>query len=467
MAENSEPRSWLEPSAANALRLVLIAGLILTLAANMPGHLSYDSVIALVEGSTGVRQSWAPAAYAWILGRFDDAIAGTGLYVTASSALLFLSLLALAPLRPRTTWAAPILAAFLIVTPQLMIYQGIVWKDVLFANLSVAAFVALATAARDWSDRRRWGVLAFALAALSLAALVRQQGLIMAVLAAVGLGWTAWGHGWRRALVWGFGGFAAVCVLAFSFNAAIQPREQTMKMRPDAAQRILQHYDILGAKAHDPSLPLDLIARADPAKAAMISANAQRAYSPERVEKMDVVPGLGPAFWQSPDDAIEGQWKEIVLEHPGDYLAHRFDVFTWVLATPVLERCLPMHVGVAGPDDMLKALKLQPGVDAEDEAIDAFGRRFYGTPVLSHLTFAAIAVLSGLALLIRREPPDIMIAAMLVGAVGFAASFFFLSVACDYRYLYILDLAAIAGLLYLAADPPVAALIGLVRRREP
>ena len=44
-------------------------------------------------------------------------------------------------------------------------------------------------------------------------------------------------------------------------------------------------------------------------------------------------------------------------------------------------------------------------------------------------------------------------AAFMAGALAFAASFFVISIACDYRYLYLLDVAGITGVLYLAADP--------------
>jgi tellurite resistance protein TehA-like permease len=43
--------------------------------------------------------------------------------------------------------------------------------------------------------------------------------------------------------------------------------------------------------------------------------------------------------------------------------------------------------------------------------------------------------------------------AMLAGIFLFAASFFFISIACDYRYLYGIDLAAMVTLFYLALDP--------------
>jgi len=45
-------------------------------------------------------------------------------------------------------------------------------------------------------------------------------------------------------------------------------------------------------------------------------------------------------------------------------------------------------------------------------------------------------------------------AALQLSGVAFAASFFIISIACDYRYLYFTDLAALAGLVYAAVDPP-------------
>jgi hypothetical protein len=44
-------------------------------------------------------------------------------------------------------------------------------------------------------------------------------------------------------------------------------------------------------------------------------------------------------------------------------------------------------------------------------------------------------------------------AGLMVGVLGFAGTFLVVSIACDYRYLYALDLAAITGALYLAVDP--------------
>ncbi|MDB5425041.1 MAG: hypothetical protein JWQ29_2457, partial [Phenylobacterium sp.] len=199
--------------AAAAYRIVVAGGLLLVLAANLPGHMTLDSVVAMIEGRTGVRQTWAPAVSSWILGLFDGLVAGTGLYVTATAALLFLSLMSLPGLRPRTTWLAVGLPALAILTPQVLIYQGIVWRDVLFANLAITGFICLAHAAKRWSERPVLPLLG-ALCCLALAALVRQNGLILVVFAAGVLAWTARGGGRRASLAWGLGSLAVAGVLA-------------------------------------------------------------------------------------------------------------------------------------------------------------------------------------------------------------------------------------------------------------
>ena len=72
---------------------------------------------------------------------------------------------------------------------------------------------------------------------------------------------------------------------------------------------------------------------------------------------------------------------------------------------------------------------------------------------MSHLAFAALALVVGVVLLIRRDPADLVIAALLAGTLAFAATYLLISIACDYRYLYALDIAAITGALYFLLDP--------------
>ncbi|RAK59982.1 hypothetical protein DJ021_09290 [Phenylobacterium hankyongense] len=439
--------------AAMAFRLVLVAGLLLSLAANLPGHLSVDSVIALEEARTGVRQTWAPAVSSWLLGLFDGIVAGTGLYVTASAALLFLSLASLTRLRTRASWAAPLLALGVVLTPQVLIYQGIVWRDVLFANLAIAGFIFIAHAARDWEVRRPVVALAAAWLCLALAALVRQNGVILVVAAAVVLAWTARGRGWRSSLAWGLGGLAATLLLAAAINHVAQPPEVPAKLRPNAAALILQHYDIIGAKAHHPALRFTVIDRAAPAAGQILEQQAPKFYSAARIDPLDQDDLVRRTLWHVPDQVMSAQWREVILHEPAAYLLHRADVFRWVLLTPHLDQCLPVTVGVAGPPEMMANLEMVTGIEPQDQALGDYAARFYATPVYSHLTWVLVALAVSGLLLLRRDPADWVIVALEAGALLFVASFFVISVACDYRYLYLLDLAAMTGVLYLALDP--------------
>lgn len=440
--------------AGAVFRSVMLAGLLLSLAANVPGQLSVDSVVALTEARSGVRQTWAPAASSWLLKPFDHLVAGTGLYVTASAALLFLSLMSLSGLRPRARWWAPVLGVALILTPQLLVYQGIVWRDVLFANLTIAGFVMLAHAARGWSQGGRLAPVAGAVACLALAAIVRQNGAVMALAAAAVLAWTARAGGWRASLRWGLGTLVAIALLAVGLDRAAQPPQTSPKLRLNSAALILEHYDIVGAKVRAPKLRFKEIAKADPAAAALLEDQAPAVYSAARVDTLDANDAYRRTLWHVPDAAMQAQWLRIVTHYPGAYLRHRLGVFHWTLLTPDLQRCLPVTVGVTGPSALLKDLDVQTGIEPQDVGVGKYARAFYGTPVFSHLTWALVALAMIVWLLRRRDPADWAMIGLLGGTLAFTASFFAISVACDYRYLYLLDLAAMTGALYVALDPP-------------
>lgn len=445
-----------ETLATTAFRWALWGGLLLMLGANLPGHLSFDSVTQLHEGRAGVRETWAPATMSWILGRFDALVPGTGLYVVASAVTLFASLLALRGLRPRLSWLAPAVALAMVLTPAFLVYQAIVWKDVLFANLAVAGFVCLAHAAQRWGDPRgRLAPLLLALLLLSVGALVRQNGAVAVLMAAVALAWTARGGGARAVVAWGLGFLAASLLLSQAIGLAVQPPGASPRQATRIGVRVLQHYDIIGAVAHAPSLPLDALTAAAPQTAAVVRAEAPGAYSPVRVEAIDRAPTLGRALWRAPDAVVAGQWREIVTHHPGVYLRHRLDVFRQVFLTPDIEACLPVFTGVTAIPGKLDDLQIRAGERPQDQMLAAYAARFFHTPLYSHLTYALVALgLIGF-LVWRGDPADMVVAALLLAALGFAASFLLISVACDYRYLYFLDVAAMTGSLYVALDPSV------------
>jgi hypothetical protein len=218
--------------------------------------------------------------------------------------------------------------------------------------------------------------------------------------------------------------------------------------------RVLQGYDLLGAVALDPAFPLTAVTRAAPAAAATLRGLAPRYYSPERIDFADAQPQIAAALLAAPASALAADWRALILRHPLLYLRERTAVFAWVFLTPEIERCIPVCLGVQGPTDVLDDLGMEYRWSGQDDRLLAYDRAFLHTPVYSHLAYALLALGVGLVLLLRRDRADAAMIALMASALGFAASFFAISIACDFRYLYFLDLAAMTGLIYVAVDPP-------------
>ena len=440
-------------------RAVLILGFLVMLAANMPGHLSLDSVMQLYEGRHHVRLTWAPAVYAVVLGVFDHFVPGTALYLVASGAVAFGALLALRKLRPTMSWLGPLAALLAVLSPSLLIYQGIVWKDVLFANLAVAAFVLLAHIAKVWSrPGRPWLALVGLILMFALAAQVRQNGLIAAAVAAIVMAWTARNEGWPSVLSWSVGGLIAVVLVSVGMGLASQPPGAGPDKASQRGILVLQRYDIIGTTAQDKTLVLEDIQSVSPNASTVIRTRGVPLYSPVRVDYVRLDPSVGAAFKSLPGGVINRQWWSLIQDHPKAYLAHRFAAFRWVLLTPMIDSCLPIFTGVEGPAKTLSDLSISAGTDRADQRLYNYGSWFLDTPVFSHLSYALVCGLAAVLFLLRREPQDVAMAGLMVAALGFAASFLVISIACDYRYLYFVDLAAMTAVIYLAIDPPLAAL---------
>jgi len=448
---NSFRKVWNEaPRIAAAAAILAGAGLCLWL--NWPGHFSWDSVVQLAEGRSGVYSGQHPPVMSWLLGLADALRPGAALFVALDVALVFGALVALALLARPASWLAAPLAAALCAAPQLIVYPAIVWKDVLFAGASVAGFAALAWAAAGWArPARRYPPLAAGLALLVLAALARQNGAVVLPFAALAVAWTAaWSGGVRRGAAWGLGtlGVSAVLVLAVSAALATRLADPAATGR---AWRNLEAYDLVGAVVRDPDLAFPVLEARAPWLDTLLRDDAAGDYTASRADSIsDELDQLDA----HPDAAglVEAQWGDLVLRHPLLYLRVRASAFRWVFLTPVPSECVMAETGVDGPPDALAAAGLKERATPADNAIGDYAEAFEASPVYSHATYAVVAVAIMTLLLLRRRPADIAVAAMLASALAFAASFALISIACDYRYLYDLDLSAIAGALYLAAS---------------
>ena len=73
----------------SAVALVLALGCAVSLGMNLPGHLSYDSILQLWQGRSGVYNTWHPPVMAWLLGLGDALVPGASLFVVLDTLLLY------------------------------------------------------------------------------------------------------------------------------------------------------------------------------------------------------------------------------------------------------------------------------------------------------------------------------------------------------------------------------------------
>ena len=423
---------------------VLAGGFVLTLALNLPGQLSYDSIVQLADARTGRYHAWHPPMMAWLMRRGDRLLPGTALYLTGTATLLFGSLAAVVAVRERTPFWAPAAALALVLTPQVVVWQGIVWKDVLFANALVAGFLLLSLAAAPSRDRAvRRGLAVMACGLFVLCALVRQNGVIAPLVGAAAVGGVAWRLGARPLRASVVGGAALIAMLLADLAAS---QLLVTRLAPDAGPagqvRLLQMYDLAGVIRRAPTTDL---ATLPPALATSLRGPALARYTPERVDGFSTEPAVSDAV-DHPVPRLEETWRAAVLHHPFAWLRHRAAVFGWMLSPPDLSRCAPVYTGVDGPAEPMRRLGLTPRVRLQDVKLERYAHAFQRTPLYSHGTWALICAAVLVLSLRSRRAEDLPLAALTAAALAYTASFALIGVACDYRYLYALDLAGIVGL---------------------
>ncbi|HEY1710927.1 MAG TPA: hypothetical protein VGG10_21865 [Rhizomicrobium sp.] len=434
---------------------VIVAGFVFCLAADLPGHLSWDSIVQLLEGRTGRYMGWHPPFMSWLLGLFDAVLPGTALFVAFDATLFFGSLYSLVWLRPKVSWAAAAVALLIVVSPIALLYQGIVWKDVLFADTTVAGFVCLTWASARWQRAGlRFALVAVSLVLLGLATMSRQNGALALLCAIAALGWIASRHeAPRLRMLVTYAASAAAFAFVFITAANIALGWRIVAPSGPAKQlRLLEIYDIIGFVAADKQLPLNELHAYAPDLEQAVRTDGVRLYNPERNDPLAASQSLQTALVEAPWDAIRGQWLDLILHHPLLYAQVRLEVFRWIFLTPDINACLPYLVGITGPQAQMEQLDMEEREDGRDDRLRDYTQWFLQTPVLSHLFYAFLALGTATLLFIRRRDADIPIAMLQAGTLLFSLSFLIIGIACDYRYLYAMDIASLVGVFYIALD---------------
>ena len=437
-----------------ATALVALGGVTIFLV-NFPGSMEFDSFVQLAEARARSYADWHPAVMSWLLGVYD-ALPGpvAGWFIGIDMLMAFGALAALLWLPQRVSWAAVGVAGAALLLPQLVLSQAVVWKDTLFADAALLATVLIGFGVTLWRRRRlRLALIGGAAVLLALAVLTRQNGIVIVPILAAGLGYVAarLSGRWRAGAAYGAGLFAAVAVLAVAGQSALLLRWDGTPSR-DQQLNVLKLYDITGMVRRDPSLPLAVFDREAPGLAKLVRSEGVKLWSPLRNDTMEIPP-IVDAIETVPPPVYTRQWRALIAARPGLYLAVRAELFRWVFQAPEVKLCHPIHVGDQPGEEKLEELVIVPRMDAHDIALKHYGEFFlYHTPVFSHALYALLGVAVLVLLLRRRTPADLVLAALVGSSLAFAATFAVISIACDYRYLYLVDLSALAGALYVAAD---------------
>ena len=425
---------------------MIFAFWVLTIALNAPGHLSYDSIVQLYEARSQNLFSMHPPAMAMLMAFCDTLLPGTTLFMISMSGGLFVSLMVTtrAGGDGRVAGIYLPLAVLFLASPLVLIYQGIIWKDVLFANLFVLTFALTVVARRSATQQRLLAWLAVAAAVAGVSALIRQQGVLspaMLALTVAAMPAPSFRSRCLRAALSLSVAAATMVATGHVISAwANNPPPDTTAV----GLQVLQRFDIVGMVAQGARLP-DTLPLQD---RAAIADYAHLFYTPARIDPIDG-PGLPDALLAQ-SFPVGGTWQDMLRAYPAAYARHRLAHMSWVLWPREIGQCVPVHLGVSGDASQMEALGLSA---IERPGLYAYARLWFDTPLYRHAVWA-IAGLVLCAMLVRRNfrtQGDEVVLGALIGAELFAGSYLLIGIACDFRYLYTLPVTVIFAVLWFAA----------------
>jgi hypothetical protein len=420
-----------------AIAAQALAGLVL----GLPGHLSSDAIVQLYEARTLHFISFQPPLMSLLLRLLDAWMPGTALFVMLDQALLTASFILL--LREHThelNRRSAAVAVIIVLSPLLLAYTGIVWKDVLMSHLAAFGYVCLYVAARRPPGRRRiWWALA-AVLALALAAALRQHALLLAIPGVVYAGFQLVDR--ARAQV---GVAIVLCVVVIGVNVAIIASADESRVGPtipraETGLRSLAYFDFAGIEANGGVV-------SDAVAAAQLETTIVPFYSPLRNDTMPA-PASDSALARMETPELLTLWRRSIMNSPRAYLSHRSAYF-WALLwkSGTESRCTPVFTGVVPAvyvpplgRDIMPELGLQARSNLRDRRLAFWHSRLMETRLFNHVF--SMLVLCASAILLWRRGGATALVVFAASAVVFTLAYGVIGISCEFRYIYILPVAA-------------------------
>jgi len=420
-----------------AIGAMIAAGFALTLYVFYPGVMTYDARFVFEYATKGTMEDWQSPAMI-LLWRWINPVAPG----PASMFLLMVKLYWLAfgllayTLARHSFWLAVVLL-MLALSPPAFVFQGIIWRDVLFANAWLLAAV-LSFAAAGSNAILRLLAQAIALGLLVLGVLLRPNALIAAPILAVAIAWPM-RFSWKRAAIFYVPiGVALFALMQLIYYGALGATRQ------HPLQSIMV-FDLGGISyfTEQNQFPVEWTET----EAALLTKDC---YQPNqwdiywRLEPCDFVMHKleGDKLFGTP--AITGAWLRAVVKHPVAYLQHR-GAFMWnFLAYANL---------TLWTDDVYDPSKKVFADRPAFNALVAIHDLLKPTPLFRAGTWLILCVAVCAFAWRRRDKPAGTFAIGVCGSGAvYVATFFAVGVASDFRYAYWAVLASITGAVVAAAD---------------
>jgi len=436
MKEVSDPRTpSLSRSALYCMAAVLAILCAATVCIDYPGHWSKDSVTQLSEGVSGVYSSFNPPFMGFLLGLFNGLSPGVPLFFLADIAIFYAAcFLLLAGTGRHWCWSLVFIIPVCL-GPVILIYNGVIWKDVFLANVALLAF---ATMANDAPLSR--GRIAVVILAVSAAVLIRQQGLLIALVAAWCLGYSAGMSTFTKRLWKTLEYFLMILIVSQLTLLIVQLSSSSIHGESyGTGLNILYSYDIAGITYRGgPSL---LTVFSDfGIDVEEFTEEVRQHYSASRVDSLNLNIPFGGSL-------LLKQWVAAISAAPGAYLAHRSEVFLWLLGWYGTTQCAPVYVGVEGSPEQLSQLGIAQIDPYKLDFLWAYGGAVSQSLLFQPIAYFAVAI-ALLPWLWRRRAYglDRALAMLLITAILYECSYFVIAIACDFRYSYFLVVSATATL---------------------
>ena len=413
------------------------------IAVHAPGQVSMDTSVQLHEASIGRSISWNPPFMSALLRWLGGGELATAALVFLNSVLVYGAFVVVAASiaearagegMPRIAAWRGFLAGVLVLNPIVLIYVGIVWKDVLFCALMTAG-CAFGIAAGFGSRFRRWACATLSVVLLAATLLARQQGVFMAPLLLL-LPLIALSRD-SRLVRPGLAvlGLACFAIAGFGLQAAVDASIRGADGRSTSVgYRSIMIFNAAGIVSRSPRAAAEFAA---PINAAQLAA-VRSVYDPSRIDYLARAPLAEGWLGAHSNEALRQAWWSLVRQDPANYLGHRVTAFATLMGLRGVAATLPVHIGVDGNLAYLEAVGMSAGRDARDLFVYRVASSFFGWPVYRHFCWALLLAGAAIAIAVTRLPGRLRASA---GVVILATALLYLSflptmISSDFRYLF-------------------------------